>query len=132
MDKLGDSGGIVGALLLFFGETRQLQFFPVGEVKSIALAILLLYNIAFLSLRLFSISLPEIRLGKLRWSDEAFSSSVPRVIFRFLVSVASMWAALTLPISVNARIVIVVPFAISTLWTIVALIYSRLKFPLGN
>jgi hypothetical protein len=78
------AGGIVGAFLLFFSATRQLQLFPVGEVKSVALAILLLYIIAFLSMRLFSFSLPEIRSGRLRWSDEAFSSSVPRVIFRFL------------------------------------------------
>ena len=125
-------GGIVGAVLLFFGETRRIEFFPIQEVKSVGLAILLAYIIAVLSMGVFSVSLPEIRSGRLRWSNEAFFSSVPRVIFRFLFFGAAVWAALTLPLPGWLRLLVAIPFGVWMFWTIIALIYSRLKFPLGN
>jgi hypothetical protein len=125
-------GGVVGALLLLFGETRKLQSFPVEEVKLLGLAGLLLYNIAILSINAFSIPLPEIRPGRVRWSNEAFFSYQPKVIYRFLIFLFGTFLAFSLTAPNSVRVITGITFLLWTLGTVVALIYAKIKYPLGN
>src|ERR1051325_1798274 len=58
-------GGIAGALLVLFGETRKLQAFPVNDVAVITLAGILLYNIVVILYNILSgRGSPNIRPGR--------------------------------------------------------------------
>ncbi len=124
-------GGIVGALLLLFNETRVLNSFPIDDVKKIGLAGLLLYNIGLISMGAFSISTPETRPGRVRWSNEAFFTYVPKVVFRFLAFLTAVLVASSLSPWPGATMVIST-FILWTLGTLAAIVYAKIRFPLGN
>lgn len=125
-------GGILGALLLFFGEVRKLQTFPTEQVEIIGLAGIFLYQIAVFSLRVFDLNMPEIRAGRIRWSKDTFSSYVPTNIYALLILIASILVTLSLPLPLIVTAAILAALIISNLSTILLLVSSRMKIALGN
>jgi hypothetical protein len=125
-------GGILGALLLLLGETRRLLSFPTEDVKAIGLTALLLYLVTINCMGAFTLHFPDVRPGRLRWSNDAFFSSLPRVVYRFVVFAISVVVALSLSLAASVRTVTAITFGLWTLWAILALIYAKLKYPLGN
>ena len=125
-------GGIVGAILLFLTETRRLESFPSKEVKTIALAALLFYDVTQQSFGAFKINAFEIRPGRIRWSNDAFFSYIPKSVFRFLVFLASVIVALSLELPIKTKTIIVTVFSMMTFGQIIPLVYSVMEFPLGN
>jgi hypothetical protein len=125
-------GGIVGAILLFLDEARKLESFPSKEVKIIALGSLLFYDVVQHIIGAFKLNAFEIRPGRIRWSNDAFFSYIPKSVFRFLVFLASVIVALSLELPTKTKIIIVTVFSMMTFGQIVPLVYSLMDFPLGN
>lgn len=125
-------GGLAGALLLFFGETRKLSTFPTEQVETISLAGALLYTIAIASVRLFSLENLSIRPGRIRWSNEAYFSFVPSAIYTLLTLFTSIAIAGFLPLTFVTKLTTISAFALWTLLTILMLVLSKIPFPFGN
>gem|GEM_PF-5393541 len=102
------------------------------DVKVVGLTALLVYLAAVYCLGVFSISYPDVRPGRLRWSNEAFFSYVPRTLYRFLVFSTAVFVTLSIALPTSVRIASVLAFGLWTLVAILALIYAKLKYPIGN
>jgi len=125
-------GSVVGASLLFLGETRKLQVFPAEEVKTVWLGGLLLYAVAISSLRVFYVDDQNIRPGRVRWSNDVYFSHIPSGVFTFLIFLLAMIVAWTLPLPIFAKIATLVTFSVWTLWMALFLLLSKREFALGN
>jgi hypothetical protein len=125
-------GSILGAFLLFLGETRKLQTFPTEQVETVWLAGLLLYTVAISSLRVFYFDEQNIRPGRVRWSNAVYFSHVPSGVFTFLIFLVAIAVAWTLPLPILAKITTLAAFTIWTVWMALLLVLSKREFPLGN
>jgi SHS2 domain-containing protein len=125
-------GGIAGALLLLFGETRKLQTFPTEEVKLIGLAGLLLYQIAIISHRAFNLTLPVARPGRIKWTKEANFPYVPTWVYKLLIFLVSFVVTYTLTLPTWVKTIALATWGLWALLTITILVFSFRKQPIGN
>jgi hypothetical protein len=125
-------GGIAAALSLFFGETRKLQMFPMEEVKTIGLGIILFLQAAMMTLLIPNINIPGIRPGRVRWSRDANFSYIPRVVFRFLITLVLIFIAFTLSLTLWMKIILLVTLISWALFLLLMLILILMNHPLGN
>jgi hypothetical protein len=125
-------GGIAGALLLLFGETRKLQTFPTEEVKLIGLAGLLLYQIAVLSHRAFNLTLPVARPGRIKWTKEANFPYVPTWVYKLLIFLVSIVVTFTLTLPSWVKTIALSTWGLWALLTITILVFSFRKQAIGN
>jgi hypothetical protein len=127
-------GGIIGALLLLFGETRKLSSFPADEVIKLSLVIFLFFNIIAGLYRIFSATqlTSNIGPGRIRWSKEVYLPYLPTWIYRFIIFLLGAWLASTLLVPLSFKIIAVSAFSSVALFLILILIMSVRDEPIGR
>jgi len=125
-------GSIVGACLLFLGETRKLAAFPTEQVETVWLAGLLLYAVAISALRVLYVDDQNIRPGRVRWSKDVYFSLVPSGVFTRLIFVTSIIVASILPLPILVKVTTLAALTLWTVWMVLMLVISKVEFPLGN
>ena len=125
-------GGIAGALLLLFGETRKLQAFPTEDVKTIGLAGIFLINSVLLILKFTEFPLTVTRPGRVKWSKDTNFSYIPRGIYLFLLLFFLIVIGFTLSISGWMKFVVVSTLILWALLSLINLIFAFKNIPIGN
>lgn len=125
-------GGIVGAVLLLFGETRKLQSLPTQQIEIIWLTGLLLYTFVISIIRVLYVDDQNIRPGRVRWTKDVYFSHLPSGLFTLLVFFVSIFIAWILPVPILIKILILTTLSVWTLWMALLLVMTRIELPLGN
>jgi hypothetical protein len=124
-------GGIVGALLLLFGETKNLTEFPAQKVGELLLAGIFGLEIVNLLTTIFRLVNNIPKAGRIRWSDEERSNYLPALVYRLLLLTIFTFIAAQLTLPLLPLIVILSSLGFWLLFMIFLLVFGLSRRPLG-
>jgi hypothetical protein len=126
-------GGLVGAFSLLFGELRGLSSFPTGNVAYIVMAGMTFTWFARSIISIFGVrGFSQVRPGKIRWSSDLHYPALPFILYTLAIQVAMIGIAIWSALPLQTKIPALVLFTYNTLWSLVVVVLSMLKFPIGG
>lgn len=125
-------GGIIGALLLFFGETRKLEAFPIGEVATISIVYYLTLTLIARAFNLFTNNQSAIKPGRIKWSNDITLPYLPVLIFRLITSLAGGFISTVLPLQILPKVCAALTFFYGAFVVLLVIIVAVRNTALGR